>query len=306
MKNKKFIFGTLACSMALALTLPACSDDNDAPEAEQNNVKITFMDIMPYTDREGNVFTAEGDAQGWYGDMKVKFVEGDVVHAQLTFSNDENIYTNAILQKGGKWTIENNREQEEGVKLVRTIFLFDGKKDLYGDAKSLNAAWWACRFSDNYTNPFNYPDGLVQRALVSQGQIFMFDDLSAAIKLQHNNAMIIVDRIDNRTSKDITAITAYNFWGKGNPEDEESQEYYNLHRAGDNGTLWMSTVASGSGNSLDEFKVVLSDNQEIMVPIEKPEWDTSEIESWIPLKETLYYVSITIDSDPSACRATVR
>lgn len=295
-------------AVIIAGAFTACSDDESGDlQMQENVVRLTDVGIMPYTDRSGKVFAHEEDAKGWYGPMKVRFVAGDVIHAQLTFSNNETLYADATLRKDGKWAIDPNPEQAEGVKLVKTLFFYDEKEDRYADGSAFQKAWQKCFFFDGYTNPFNYPDCLLQRTLTSSsdGEVSFEGDLSVSVQLQHMNAMVVVDRIDNRTGKEIAAITAYNFWGESQPEDEGSQEIYPLLRAGDAETPWLSTVASSS-NTLNQFKVILSDNHEIILPVEKPDWDTSELEGLAPERKGLYYVLLVIDNDPAACRATIR
>ena len=305
LKKNLFVAVLLIATFAIAGGLTSCSSEDHEPEETINKVRLEQATIIPYSDRTGREFNPQADAAGCYGPVKVKFVAGDHLHAKLTFGNGEISYTNVTLGNDGKWVFSPVPTPADGVKLVRTTFLYDEKDDLYDNEASISTAWDNSIFCDSYTNPFNYPDFLVQRSKAN-GDITFEDDWSVSIQLMHMNAILMIDRIDNRTGKEISSITAYNFWGAAQPEDDNNQEFYEMTLINGEETAWITTFSSTSGNTLNQLKIRFLDNEEVIIPVEKPQWDKSESYGAEINWPYIYNVSLEIGANPADCRAIVR
>lgn len=299
--------------------------DPDRPDADadKNLVRVASATINPYRTPDGKPFVPEKDTyvlHGFYGPLKLKFVPGDVLHLSVLVPTDggeqpASGYSSAVMQADGSWKPVNGTDWPAGTRPDHMLCFYDGRQEHYTDMRSWNRAAVSClaRFED-MVNPLSYPDILTERRYEDADDPLVepVEGLTYELEMEHNNAMLMVDRIDNRTGSDVTSITAYNYYGRASitaqtPDNE--LEYYPMECPFLILGPWLTTLpVNSSEDSLNELRVTLKDGTVLSVPVggsfTSPQGEL--LYGMSPAVRTLYPATLTLDRDPEKCKVEFR
>lgn len=293
------------------------------PDADKNLVRVASATIEPYRTPDGKPFAPEKDTyvlHGFYGPLKLKFVPGDVLHLSVHVPADggeqtANGYSSVVMQGDGSWKPVNATDWPAGTRPEYMLCFYDGRQEHYTDVPVWIRAAVSCmnRFTD-MVNPLSYPDILLERRYEDADDPFVkpVEGLTYELEMDHYNAMLMVDNIDNRTGSDVTSITAYNYYGRPSITAETPDielEYYPMERPFLFLGPWLTTLPVASNeDSLNELRVTLKDGTVLSVPVEgtftTPQGE--QLYGMKPAVRTLYPATLTLDRDPAKCKVEFR